>query len=230
MDYKHPCPKDKTALFAKALNWWAPITAAQYSTNFNYGNPDNEEAISLLNGSYQNSFSNVTLSPGDYDGDGKTDLVVAERTGNVNGDGTGIESTTSSAYNVITNVGVRPGGYIEPSQYELTHTYAPTTYMKADEVTSPFSYYSTDYRGTGHDGILRPSKIFHRFQDSRGDWHDDGMNYTDAIYIEDFTKSGGSMSVNSNNILPFPTVPGLLIIIHFKRIKLLYTGRFQRRY
>ncbi len=173
-------------------------------TNFNYGYPGNEETVSLLPGSYQNSYPNVTLSPGDYDGDGKTDLVVAERRGNVNGDGTGLESTTSGGYHVITNVGVRPNGYIEPSQYELTHTYTPTTYMKADEFTNPYSYYSTDFQGQGKDGLLRPNKIFHQYQDSRGDWHNDQMNYTDAIYMEDFYKSGSTLNVNSNYIsLPF---------------------------
>lgn len=174
--------------------------SSTWATNFNYGYPDYEETVSLLSGYYQNSYPNVTLSPGDYDGDGKTDLVVAERRGNVNGDGTGIESTTSGGYHVITNVGDRPFGFLDPSHYEMTQTYTPITYMKADEFTNPYSYYATDYRGEGKDGLLRPSKIWHQYQDSRGDWHDDQMNYTDAIYLEDFNKNGSSLSVNSNNI------------------------------
>ncbi|THU33024.1 hypothetical protein FAM09_26645 [Niastella caeni] len=170
-------------------------------TKFNYGQVSSEENAAVITGTYPvvGGSNNWTLTPGDYNGDGRSDLVVANLQYNVQDNE--IKDVTSSYYNLITNVGMpASSGAFQPAKHELQASYNTNTYLKGNDENHPFVYLNTDLDGDGIDDAVRVGKNLHQYQDSRGDWHNDGMYYIDNFSIDKFTPSGTSVTRSTSTI------------------------------
>lgn len=173
-------------------------------TRFNYGQLSQEENATALQSNYpvQGGSHNWTLTPGDFNGDGKSDLVVANLQYNVQDNE--IKDVTSSYYNLITNAGVPSSPYaLATSKYELQTSYNANNYLKGNDENHPFVYMNSDLDGDGIDDMLRIGKNLNNFQDSRGDWHNNGMYYVDNLSVDKFTPSGTAVS-RTTTTLPVP--------------------------
>lgn len=173
-------------------------------TKFTYGQLAQEESATALQSTYpvQGGSYNWTLTPGDFNGDGKSDLVVANLQYNVQDNE--IKDVTSSYYNLITNAGTPSSPYsLAASKYELQTSYNANNYLKGNDENHPFVYMNSDMDGDGIDDMLRIGKNLNTFQDSRGDWHDNGMYYVDNLSVDKFTPSGSTVT-RSTTTLPIP--------------------------
>jgi len=176
-------------------------------TNFDYGNPDTEEGSSMTTGYYpSNNIAGVTLSPGDFNGDGRTDLLVSDKTAWVHYDkdyNQIIDSVTSSRYDIISDV--IPNSIYSAINLAQNNSLPAATYIKQNELISPYVNYPTDFNGNGKDGIVRQNIITHTFPDSRGGMDQDGMSYTEYLATDNFEANGAaSLNINTQN-LSLPT-------------------------
>ncbi|WP_300600771.1 FG-GAP-like repeat-containing protein [Niabella sp.] len=193
-------------------------------TKFDYGKVDEEEGTSFTLGSYNSLNSiNATLVPGDFDGDGRTDLLIADKQARFNTAGTAIDSITSQRYDIVTDI--LPGGGVS-AQLKLSQNLPAASYVKQNDLTSPYSSYPTDFNGNGKDGILRATNKYHIFWNTKGGQEEDGMSYTDYLKLDNFTSNGsGGLSVDST-ALPIPNSLGDNYNFYLKDANSLVQGDF----
>lgn len=173
-------------------------------TKFDYGIISAEETAFNLQGTYEAyGYNNWSLTPGDYNGDGKSDLVVANIIYKVQDND--IKSTTSSLYNLVTNAGIpSSSSTLQSSKLELQSSYSSNTYLKDKGNSRPYSYLSMDMDGDGKDELLKIAKTLNTYQDSRGDWHTNNMFYINNISIDKFGLSASGVT-QYTSILSLPS-------------------------
>ncbi|MCD2424454.1 FG-GAP-like repeat-containing protein [Niabella pedocola] len=224
LDYKLNQEVKLKRHYLKSIELVGTDNVSSVLTNFDYGNVDGEEGSSMTSGYYStlNSYG-VTLVPGDYDGDGRTDLLVADKQARLNKDYTVIDSVTSQRYDIITDI--LPGSGFS-SQLKWSQNLPQASYVKQNDLTSPYASYPTDFNGNGREGLIRSQNINHKFQDSRGDWHEDGMSYTQNLAIDKFEPNGSGGITGDTTHLSLPYSMGYTYNFYLKDANSFVQGDF----